>query len=365
MSDVDRLLQELKLIEPIDSSNLLNKDLYIFGYGSFAQDCCKALIKENINPKGFIVSSKSSSEKNEQVFSIDEINISKSIVFLGVFNREHPYDEIIKSLEDNGCKNILMPWDLYDLLRDHIGPRFWLESPRFYKSNIENISRAFNMLEDDRSKEILLNIVKFRSGLMNEYSAYTSDEPQYFNNLTCNPNYSNITYIDGGAYDGDTYFDCIKNIDVSEAYLFEPDPNNLKVLSKNCKEVKNKPSIIPLGLSDSYDTYTFSSSGEGGHIDKEGDITIATCSMDEFFGHKKVDFIKLDIEGNEKNALIGAKNVIRNHLPLICLSAYHKPEDIWELADVINDISNKYSYHLRQHLYNSLELVLYAIPNNK
>ena len=87
--------------------------------------------------------------------------------------------------------------------------------------------------------------------------------------------------------------------------------------------------------------------------------------MDEFFGHKKVDFIKLDIEGNEKNALIGAKNVIRNHLPLICLSAYHKPEDIWELADVINDISNRYSYHLRQHLYNSLELVLYAIPNNK
>ena len=72
--------------------------------------------------------------------------------------------------------------------------------------------------------------------------------------------------------------------------------------------------------------------------------------MDEFFGDKKVNFIKLDIEGNEKNALLGATNVINKNSPIICLSAYHRPEDIWDLANVINSISNNYSFYLRQHL---------------
>ena len=41
-------------------------------------------------------------------FSIDEIDISDSIVYLGVFNREHPYQDIIKPLEAKGCKKIII-----------------------------------------------------------------------------------------------------------------------------------------------------------------------------------------------------------------------------------------------------------------
>ncbi len=360
---VDKLVKDLNGIKSLDLSDL-KKDLYIFGHGSFAKDCFKAFKEEGISPKGFIVSSKSSDNNFDDVFSIDEIDISDSIVYLGVFNREHPYQDIIKPLEAKGCKKIIMPWDVYKSLRNHIGQRFWLESPEYYQKNINNISKAVDMLADDESKEMLKNIVRFRSGLMNEYSAFKSNDEQYFNKLTCNSKDTNITYVDGGAYDGDTYFECIKNINIFEAYLFEPDPNNLETLNKNCKAADIKPAVIPLGLSDSYNTFTFSPCGEGGHIDDEGEITIATCAMDEFFGDKKVDFIKLDIEGNEKNALLGAKNIIKNHNPIICLSAYHKPEDIWDLANVINSISNNYSFYLRQHLYNSLELVLYAIPTS-
>ena len=62
-------------------------------------------MKEDISPKGFIVSN---IENNfDDVFSINEIDISDSIVYLGVFNREHPYKDIIESLEAKGCKKII------------------------------------------------------------------------------------------------------------------------------------------------------------------------------------------------------------------------------------------------------------------
>ena len=362
---IEKLLKDLNGIRPFQISDL-KKDLYIFGYGSFAKDCFKAFKEEGINPKGFIVSSKCEDDDSEDLFSIDEIDISKSTVYLGVFNREHPYQNIIQYLKEKGCKKILMPWDIYGLFKNHLGFRYWLEDPKFYIDNSENINNGIELLNDKESKLIFENIIRFRSGLLSEYSLYKSEEFQYFNKFTSNNNNTkNFVFIDGGAYDGDSYLDFIKNQDISEAYLFEPDPNNFKLLVENLSLINAKPFLIPLGLSDCYDTFTFSSSGEAGHIDSGGDLSISTCSIDEFFGDKKVDFIKLDIEGNEKNALNGAKNVIYKNSPIICLSAYHRPEDIWELANTIDSISKNYSFYLRQHYYNSFDVVLYAVPSNK
>tara|TARA_B100001093_G_scaffold518020_1_gene601406 strand:+ start:1856 stop:2950 length:1095 start_codon:yes stop_codon:yes gene_type:complete len=364
MNSQNKLLNDLKDIKPIDFSNYSNQDFYIFGYGSFAKDCYKAFIKEGINPKGYLVS-QTEDHENEMVFSFNDIDLSNTVVFIGIFNREHPYKGIIESLETRGCKNILMPWDIYGLLKTHLGFRYWLEDPKFYIENIENVYSGINMLDDEESKIIFENIIRFRSGLLNDYSLFQSEEFQYFNKFTTDKqNEDHIVFVDGGAYDGDSYFDCIKNQNISEAYLFEPDPNNFKLLLENFSSIDNKPLLIPLGLSNRYDTFTFSSFGEAGHIDNNGDISISTCSIDEFFGDKKVDFIKLDIEGNEKNALIGAKDVINKNLPIICLSAYHRPEDIWDLANVIDSISNNYSFYLRQHYYNSFDVVLYAVPRS-
>ena len=364
MNSQNKLHDDLKSIKPIDFSSYSNQDFYIFGYGSFAKDCYEAFLKEDISPKGYLVSN-IENQKNEIVFSINDIDLSNAVVFIGIFNREHPYKDIIESLEAKGCKEILMPWNIYGFLRTHLGFRYWLEDPNFYIKNIENICSGVNMLEDEESKAIFENIIRFRSGLLDDYSLFKSEEFQYFNKFTSNKqNKDEFVFIDGGAYDGDSYFDCIKNQNISEAYLFEPDPNNFKLLIENCSSIEPKPFLVPLGLSNCYNTFTFSSVGEAGHIDNNGDLSISTCSIDEFFGDKEVNFIKLDIEGNEKNALLGASNVINKNSPIICLSAYHRPEDIWELANVINSISNNYSFYLRQHYYNSFDVVLYAVPRS-
>ena len=79
----------------------------------------------------------------------------------------------------------------------------------------------------------------------------------------------------------------------------------------------------------------------------------------------QVDLIKLDVEGGEASALVGARDVINRCRPTLALSAYHKPDDLWELPRLINTITDGYSFFLRQHYFNSFDVVLYAVPGEK
>jgi hypothetical protein len=104
--------------------------------------------------------------------------------------------------------------------------------------------------------------------------------------------------------------------------------------------------------------------GEGGHFSEKGQDAIATVAIDDLLGGHAVDFIKLDIEGAEAQALRGAARTLAAHRPTLALSCYHKPEDLWQLPDLIEElVPGGYQFHLRQHAFNSLELVLYAIAS--
>jgi hypothetical protein len=84
--------------------------------------------------------------------------------------------------------------------------------------------------------------------------------------------------------------------------------------------------------------------------------------LDDVLGDTAVNLIKLDVEGAEREALLGMRQALRRHRPALAISAYHRPSDVWALVDVLAETLEGYRFHLRQHFYNSFELVLYAIP---
>ena len=53
---------------------------------------------------------------------------------------------------------------------------------------------------------------------------------------------------------------------------------------------------------------------------------------------KKVDFIKADIEGAERDLLAGAENTIKRFKPKISIRTYHLPDD----PEVLYNIIKKY-----------------------
>jgi hypothetical protein len=119
-----------------------------------------------------------------------------------------------------------------------------------------------------------------------------------------------------------------------------------------------------MALADTYKILTFASDvGPSSAVVKQGDIHIAAGAIDELFPKRHIDFIKLDIEGCEADAIRGAEQTIRRERPVLVMAGYHKPGDLWNLPLLLNSVCENYKFYIRQHDYNSFESVVYAIPN--
>jgi FkbM family methyltransferase len=103
-------------------------------------------------------------------------------------------------------------------------------------------------------------------------------------------------------------------------YAFEPDPKNYALLQKNVK--KNKYSNVSLqnsaisNINQTQILYT-DSINSGDHRlykiqEKRAAILVKTVTLDTFFKKEKakIDLIKLDIQGHEYNALLGAQTIL-------------------------------------------------------
>lgn len=80
----------------------------------------------------------------------------------------------------------------------------------------------------------------------------------------------------------------------------------------------------------------------------EGDI----IDLDTYLMEKslnRVDFIKMDIEGSELDALKGARKTISKYKPQLAICMYHKLEDMWEIPIYIKELRSDYEFAFRQY----------------
>ena len=63
----------------------------------------------------------------------------------------------------------------------------------------------------------------------------------------------------------------------------------------------------------------------------------------------------------QREAILGMKNIIKNQSPSLAICLYHKPQDLWDLPLLINEINPNYNMYLRIYGSMGLELVLYCV----
>ena len=74
----------------------------------------------------------------------------------------------------------------------------------------------------------------------------------------------------------------------------------------------------------------------------------------------------MDIEGAERNGLIGARKIIQRNNPILAICIYHKPEDFFDIPLLIQMIKpDEYDFYIRQYRYGQSETVLYAMPKSR
>lgn len=176
-------------------------------------------------------------------------------------------------------------------------------------------------------------------------------------------------FIDCGAYNGDTIVDFLtwSNAVYKKIYAFEIDSFNYK----SCKEtisrfgVKNIE-VINKGLLNKDGFVLFQEGrGSGSHITKHGNTQVPVTTIDNYLKGEKATFIKMDIEGCELAALMGAENTIKKFHPKLAIAIYHKPNDIIEIPLYIWKIAPDYKFYFRHYRASRRESVLYAIHNTE
>jgi len=177
----------------------------------------------------------------------------------------------------------------------------------------------------------------------------------------------NAVFVDCGAFKGDTLAQFLNYFpDYKCVYCFEADRMNYAALQKYADST-GKSHIICENYALWNCETTIGLEGEGVSartIEKSSNM-IQTMTIDKYFNNVKVDFIKMDIEGAELNALEGGMNVIRRDRPVLAICIYHTMDDRLEIPEMLINLLEDYEFLIRHHGYSYCDSVLYGIPMEK
>ncbi|GHV66919.1 hypothetical protein FACS1894199_11330 [Bacteroidia bacterium] len=184
--------------------------------------------------------------------------------------------------------------------------------------------------------------------------------------------------IDAGAWIGD--FSAYAASKGAISYAFEPVEDTFQLLRKtemlnnttqmsNNVKIRGKIISIQKGLGDKEGVAVMAisknNSGENSivmKIDAEDSEKIEITTLDKFVEEnnlKRVDFIKSDIEGAERDMLRGATNVLKTFAPKLAICTYHLPDDPEVLESIIKEANPQYRVVQMRHK------LFAAVPNSQ
>ena len=253
-------------------------------------------------------------------------------------------------------------WLLQELI-DQFPQRahFWLAPSRESLDVSDDILKAYATLADEKSRDLFVALLDQRLNAVTEGLPRPDPENAYLPPDLRRPSGA-LRFIDCGAYVGDT----IENFrrlgyEFAEIAAFEPDPAHYPKLAKALRT--ERASLFPCGVWNCTQQLRFVSNDAASHVASNGDTMIQVVALDDALPGFSPTFIKMDIEGAEDVALLGAREMITAHRPRLAISAYHQPRDLWDLLIRLQSWDLGYSFYLRDHSFNGFDTVLYALPD--
>ncbi|MBQ7004234.1 MAG: FkbM family methyltransferase [Oscillospiraceae bacterium] len=233
-------------------------------------------------------------------------------------------------------------------------------------SHLQELNEVYRSLADDESRRVFLNIIQFKiSGDLRYLDAVTAETDDIYKHIL-RPTRTE-TFVDLGAYNGDTIRELMEytNGKYFAIHAVEPDKKNFKKLRAFVEESELKHISLHHCAAWCKDTeLPFNAkSGRQSVLAPEGQMLPARC-VDSIMAKKSVTFLKMDVEGFEREALWGASGTIMRHQPKLAVAIYHRNEDLFELPLLVKQLNPGYKLYIRHRLYiPAWETNLYAVAD--
>ena len=179
--------------------------------------------------------------------------------------------------------------------------------------------------------------------------------------------------IDAGACYGDTALAFAASVGTrGRVFSFEIDPANLEVVRHNLARnpaLASRIKVFESALAGGDGTLYRHGSGPGAYISTQPSADrVSVTSIDRLVERERLerlDFIKMDIEGAEPDALAGAVDTLRRFKPKLAISVYHGIEHLRSIPTSISSLGLGYKFFLDHYTIHHEETVLYAMPDNR
>lgn len=175
--------------------------------------------------------------------------------------------------------------------------------------------------------------------------------------------------LDCGAYRGETVLWFARRVGKDgRVVAFEPVARNAEGLRRNLaanRSVEMAPvTVLECAVSSSTGVLHFNAQAEGSsRVDADSIESVPAVTIDDVMEEQhlgRVDFMKMDIEGGEVDALRGAEETLKKFTPRLAISVYHRPHDLPDIAKLILQACPDYRLYLSHKSPGLAETVLFA-----
>lgn len=238
------------------------------------------------------------------------------------------------------------------------------------EDNKSEYVRIYDLLEDDLSKSIYADIILYKATLDVKYTMDAFEKShregiQDFDKIITARLDKEYTFYDVGGFDGGSTLDFIHSVGAyDKIYFFEPDR---EILEGARERLKNFTDIVYMqaGVGEEREYKSYSIKGGGGgfisEYEEEKGGQVKMVVLDDFVRSSKA-YIKMDIEGYELPALMGARKAIISYKPMLSVSVYHRAGDLHNIIPLILSWNPEYKVYLRHYTKAYADTRAYFIP---
>ena len=296
---------------------------------------------------------------------------TNSIFFVTIWNDFHWYKDTLAKLTALGCTSVSSYAPIFWRFGEHFMALRLLNEPahRLY-NHLEQVFEAEDLWADEESLATYRSNIVWRAKGDPTHIPYPPPQKTYFP-----PDIFRLipeeVFVDCGAFDGDTIrlVHSLVGSNFKAIHSIEADSVSMQklgtYLSTLPADVTSKIYMLDCAIGAERSVLRFSMSGDLTSKVEDVGVDVPCIPLDELFAQESTTLIKMDIEGAEYGALLGAIAIIKRDHPILAICVYHTQSDIWRIPLLIRSIDSGYSLFLRSYDGDGLQTVVYAVPKNR
>ncbi len=337
---------------------LKNKEAVVmYGMGDGAEKILRVLESKGVSVSDFFAS---------DGFVRGQSFLGKRVKTLSEIRQSYPSFAIVSAF-GSSLPDVMALFDALDKTDDLYIPDVSpcggeLFDDAFVSAHREEIASARSLLSDSRSREVFDAMIAYRlSGRLSDLKQSECDLGEVWESVL---RQEDAVFVDAGAYRGDTAAEFIARRKAETIIAIEPDARSFQKCEAYLSSCGVAYEAHHAAAWEKDGTLSFAAKGSRASARSQNGKTvdIAARSIDSILGGRTVDYIKYDTEGAEKEAILGSTETIRACAPDLCVSLYHKSEDLFTLPLLIKTIQPEYRMYLRRFPYiPAWDLNLYCV----